>query len=175
MLNRSDIWGSRDSLCLKGTKTRSSLGAKLFKSCSGQSMRGFFLNGPNGKCLREFLMHHHVFTDVVQKYYAEVDKGDVDGVVALFEVDAEYSRPGYAHLSGREAIKSFYVDDRIIESGMHNIESIVSDSGTVAVEGSFKGTVRGGTDAEVKFADFFWPGPNGLIKKRRTYFYAPLI
>ena len=89
-------------------------------------------------------MQHLMFTDVVQKYYAEVDKGDVDEVVALFEVDAEYSRPGYAHMSGRGAIRSFYVDDRIIESGVHNIESIVSDSGTVAVEGSFKGTVRGG-------------------------------
>jgi ketosteroid isomerase-like protein len=120
-------------------------------------------------------MHHHVFTDLVQKYYAEVDKGDVERVVALFEVDAEYSRPGYAHMSGREAIRSFYVDDRIIESGVHNVESIVSDPGTVAVEGSFKGTVRGGTEAEVKFADFFWLGPNGLIKKRRTYFYAPLV
>jgi ketosteroid isomerase-like protein len=120
-------------------------------------------------------MQHLVFTDVVQKYYVEVDKGDVDGVVGLFEVDAEYSRPGYAHLRGREAIRSFYSDDRIIESGMHIIESIVSDFGTVAVEGSFTGTVRGGADAEVKFADFFRPGPNGLIKKRRTYFYTPLI
>lgn len=117
----------------------------------------------------------HVFTDLVQKYYAEVDKGDVEGVVALFEVDAEYCRPGYAHMRGREAIRSFYADDRIIESGVHSVESIVSDPGTVAVEGSFKGTVRGGTEAEVKFADFFWPGPNGLIKKRRTYFYAPLV
>ena len=54
-------------------------------------------------------MQHLVFTDVVQKYYAEVDKGDVDEVVALFEVDAEYSRPGYAHMSGRGAIRSFYV------------------------------------------------------------------
>ena len=80
----------------------------------------------NGKCPREILMHH-VFTDLVQKYYAEVDKGDVEGVVALFEVDAEYSRPGYAHMSGREAIRSFYADDRIIESGVHNVESIVSD------------------------------------------------
>ncbi len=116
-----------------------------------------------------------VFTDLVQKYYAEVDKGDVEGVVALFEVDAEYSRPGYSHMSGREAIRSFYADDRIIESGVHNVESIVSDSGTVAVEGSFKGTVRGGTQAQVEFADFFWPGPNGLIKKRRTYFFVPLV
>ena len=58
---------------------------------------------------------------------------------------------------------------------MHNVESIVSDPGAVAVEGSFKGTVRGGAEAEVKFADFFWPGPNGLIKKRRTYFYVPLV
>jgi hypothetical protein len=120
-------------------------------------------------------MHRLVFTDVVQKYYAEVDKGDVDEVVALFEVDAEYSRPGYAHMSGREAIRSFYVDDRVVESGLHNIESIVSDSGRVAVEGSFKGTVRGGADADISFADFFSPGRNGLIKKRRTYFYAPLV
>ena len=36
-------------------------------------------------------MQNLVFTDVVQKYYAELDKGDIDGVVALFEVDAEYS------------------------------------------------------------------------------------
>lgn len=120
-------------------------------------------------------MQHTVFTDVVQKYYVAVDNADVDGLVALFEADAEYSRPGYAQLSGREAIRSFYVADRIIESGMHNIESIVSDSGVVAVEGCFKGTVRGGANAEVEFADFFWPGPNGLIKKRRTYFYTPLI
>ena len=46
-------------------------------------------------------MQHLVFTDVVQKYYAEVDKGDVDRVVALFEVDAEYSRPGYGQMSRR--------------------------------------------------------------------------
>lgn len=120
-------------------------------------------------------MLHTDFTDVVQTYYAAVDKGEVDRVVALFELGAEYSRPGYAHMSGREAIRSFYVDDRIIESGEHDIESIISDSGTIAVEGSFKGTVRGGSDAEIEFADFFWRGPNGLIKKRRTYFYAPLV
>jgi hypothetical protein len=58
---------------------------------------------------------------------------------------------------------------------VHYVESIVSDPGTVAVEGSFKGTVRGGANAEVKFANFFWAGPNGLIKKRRTYLYAPLV
>ena len=118
---------------------------------------------------------HQLFTDLVQKYYAEVDKGDVEAVVALFEVDAEYFRPGYAQMSGRNAIKSFYVDDRIIESGVHTVESMVSDPATVAVEGSFRGTLRGGTEAEVLFADFFQLGPNGLIKKRRTYFYAPLI
>ena len=137
-------------------------------------MPGFLLNGSDGKSREEFVVQHD-FADLVQRYYAEVDKGDVEGVVALFEVDAEYSRPGYALMSGREAIKSFYSDDRIIESGVHNVESIVSDPKTVAVEGSFKGTVRGGTEAEVQFADFFWPGPNGLIKKRRTYFYAPLV
>lgn len=116
-----------------------------------------------------------IFADLVQRYYAVVDKGDVEEVVALFEVDAEYSRPGYARMSGREAIRSFYAEDRIIESGVHNVESIVSGGETVAVEGSFNGTVRGGTNVEVKFADFFCPGPNGLIKKRRTYFYAPLV
>ena len=136
-------------------------------------MRGVLLNGSAGKS-EEFVVQH-VFADLVRKYYAEVDTGDVEEIVALFEVDAEYFRPGYARMSGREAIRSFYADDRIIDSGAHNVESIVSDSGTVAVEGSFKGTVRGGTEVEVEFADFFWPGPNGLIKKRRTYFYAPLV
>jgi SnoaL-like domain len=96
-------------------------------------------------------MQHPSCLPIVQKYYAEVDKGVVDEVVGLFEVDAEYSRPAYAHMNGREAIRSFYADDRMIESGVHNSESIVSDSKTVAVEGSFKGTVRGA-------------GPNGLIR-----------
>lgn len=151
------------------------LGTKLFQSRTGQAMPDFWLNGSTGKCPREFLMQYLDFTDVVQMYYAEVDKGDVDGIIALFEVDAEYSRPGYAHLNGRDAIRSFYVDGRIIESGKHNIESIVFDSGTVAVEGSFEGIVRGGKAADARFADFFRPGPNGLIGKRCTYFYAPLI
>ena len=118
---------------------------------------------------------HHNFTELVERYYTKVDKGDIEGIVALFEVDSEYSRPGYARMSGREAIKSFYVDDRIIESGVHNLESIVADRATVAVEGTFKGIVRGGKETEVRFAEFFWSGPNGLIKKRRTYFYAPLV
>jgi ketosteroid isomerase-like protein len=115
------------------------------------------------------------FADLVKQYYAEIDKGDIDRVIALFEVDAEYSRPGYAQMSGRDAIRSFYVDDRIIESGAHTVESTIYDAGTVAVTGSFKGVVRGGTQVEVKYADFFWSGPNGLIKKRCTYFYAPQV
>ena len=106
-------------------------------------------------------MQNLLFTDVVQKYYAELDKGDVDEVVALFEVDAEYSRPGYAHMSGRDAIRSFYVDDRIIESGVHNIESIVSNSRTVAVEGSFKGTVRGGPMSKLSLPNSSGPAQTG--------------
>jgi ketosteroid isomerase-like protein len=123
----------------------------------------------------EISTHQRAFADLVKQYYAEIDNGDLDRVVALFEVDAEYFRPGYEQMSGRDAIRSFYVDDRIIESGVHTVESIVSDAGTVAVAGSFKGIVRGGTEVEVKFAEFFRPGPNGLIKKRRTYFYAAQV
>lgn len=120
-------------------------------------------------------MQQLAFIDLVQRYYAEVDNRDFDRVVALFEVDADYYRPGYGQMSGREAIRSFYLADRVIESGVHNVESIIGDSGTVAVEGSFNGTVRGGTEIEVRFAEFFCAGPNGLIKKRRTYFYAPQV
>ncbi len=120
-------------------------------------------------------VQHLAFADIVQQYYADVDNRDFDRVVALFEVDADYFRPGYGQMSGREAIRSFHVDNRIIESGVHNVESIVSGAGTVAVEGSFSGTVRGGIEIEVRVAEFFWPGPNGLIKKRRTYFYAPQV
>ncbi len=124
----------------------------------------------------ETSMQNLAFIDLVQQYYVEVDNRDFDRVVALFEVDADYYRPGYGQMSGRKAILSFYLADRIIESGVHNIESIIGDSsGTVAVEGSFKGIVRGGTEVEVKFAEFFRAGPNGLIKKRRTFFFAPLV
>ncbi|MGV0602986.1 nuclear transport factor 2 family protein [Mycolicibacterium sp. XJ1904] len=120
-------------------------------------------------------MQQPAFTDVVQKYYAEVDGGDVNAVMELFESDAEYARPGYSPMSGREAIRRFYEVDRVIVSGQHTIDSLVIDSGTVAVEGRFRGTLRGGVDADIKFADFFSLGPNGLIKRRQTYFYAPLV
>jgi ketosteroid isomerase-like protein len=115
------------------------------------------------------------FTDLVQKYYTEVDNGDYDRVVALYEVDAQYFRPGYPPLNGREAIRSFYVTDRIITAGVHFIQTIVCNAETVAVEGRFKGTLRGGISTDVKFADFFLRGPHGLIWDRRTYFYSALI
>ena len=60
-------------------------------------------------------MQHLIFTDVIQKYLAKVDKGDVDGVVELFEVDAESDPPiGFNYLgrlgaaaSGLDALSGF--------------------------------------------------------------------
>ncbi|SLE02792.1 nuclear transport factor 2 family protein [Mycobacteroides abscessus] len=120
-------------------------------------------------------MQQITLTDVVRRYYIEVDNGDVDRIMGLFEIDAEYCRPGYAPLKGRKEIRLFYLNKRVIQSGKHDIKTIISDSGMVAIEGEFKGTLRSGADMIARFADFFWPGPNGLIQKRRTYFYTALV
>jgi steroid Delta-isomerase len=115
------------------------------------------------------------YPETVRRYYALVDDNDTDGLLALFSPDAEYRRPGYEPLVGRERIEEFYRSERVIADGRHAIEELVSAGGTAAVRGSFSGTLRDGAPVEAGFADFFRFAPDGRFAGRTTYFYAPLV
>jgi ketosteroid isomerase-like protein len=111
----------------------------------------------------------------VRDYYRLVDSGDVVGLVRLFAPDAEYHRPGYDKLTGHAELERFYREDRVIESGTHNLSKIVADGREVAVHGTFEGVLRDGTKTSVRFADFFSLTRAGTFALRDTFFYAPLV
>lgn len=111
----------------------------------------------------------------VREYYRLVDAHDVHGLVALFAPNAVYRRPGYDPLEGHAALQAFYENDRVIESGAHTVEHEVVDGDSVAVHGRFEGTLRDGSSASLRFADFYTVDADGLFATRDTFFFAPLV
>lgn len=114
-------------------------------------------------------------TETIRRYYKLVDRGDVDGLVELFAERAVYQRPGYAPIVGRIQLDEFYSNQRMIDSGRHAVVKIVVDAGNVAVEGTFAGTLKDGSEVGLRFADFFVVDENLLIRARNTYFFTPMV
>jgi ketosteroid isomerase-like protein len=113
--------------------------------------------------------------NAVRRYYELVDEGDVPGLVALFDEDAVYHRPGYPPLRGKEELTRFYSGQRVIKEGRHTLEALVAADDGVAVHGHFKGVLHSGEAAETRFADFFRFAPDGTFSRRDTFFFVPLI
>lgn len=111
----------------------------------------------------------------VRRYYELVDQGDVDGLVALFDPDAVYHRPGYPPLRGAAELSRFYTSQRVIREGRHTLDTVVAHGDAVAVHGAFHGTLHSGATVETRFADFFRCHPDGTFARRDTFFFAPLI
>jgi ketosteroid isomerase-like protein len=110
--------------------------------------------------------------ELVTAYYAAVDAGDLEGLLALFDEEAVYRRPGYPPLEGRGALQAFYASDRIIAEGRHTISRVLVDGDLVATEGSFCGTARDGRPLAIRFSEVFRCA-SGRIVERSTYFDAP--
>ncbi len=113
--------------------------------------------------------------NTVRRYYELVDRGDVPGLVALFDPAAVYHRPGYPPLCGKEELLRFYSSQRVIKEGRHTLGTIVVTDDEIAVHGSFDGTLHNGDTVHTRFADFFRCGPEGTFTRRDTFFFVPLI
>ncbi|WP_040155409.1 nuclear transport factor 2 family protein [Mobilicoccus massiliensis] len=111
----------------------------------------------------------------VETYYRLVDADDVDGLVELFAPDSVYRRPGYEPLVGHDALRAFYEGERVIESGTHTVDHTVVGEDSVAVHGRFEGTLRDGSSASLRFADFYTFDDDGRFATRDTFFFAPLV
>lgn len=114
-------------------------------------------------------------TEAVRRYYALVDAGDVEGVVACFAEEAVYHRPGYAPMVGRAALATFYGGERVIADGRHEIDDLLADGARVAVRGRFVGSLKDGSEASVGFADFWVLDADERAVTRHTYFEAPVV
>lgn len=111
----------------------------------------------------------------VRTYYRLVDDNDVAGLVGLFAEDAVYHRPGYPALRGHDALRGFYRDERVIERGRHELETVLVHGSRVGVHGTFRGVLRDGREVSLRFADFFELTPAVTFARRDTFFFAPMV
>lgn len=111
----------------------------------------------------------------VRRYYRLVDDNDIAGLLELFAESAEYARPGYDVLSGRQEIHAFYSGTRVIAQGRHTLRRIVVEGREAAVHGNFHGTLRDGSEVSLRFADFFRLDDSGLFRRRDTFFFSPMV
>jgi steroid delta-isomerase len=112
--------------------------------------------------------------EIVRSYYRLVDACDYARMLELFADDAVYRRPGYAPLVGKSALAEFYLAVRVIDSGRHELLSILVQDDSAAVQGRFTGRLKDGTEVSLNFADFF-RFHGGRIVERNTYFDAPAV
>src|SRR5262245_9413712 len=98
---------------------------------------------------------------LIRHYYTCVDNSDVDGLVALFQPDAIYSRPGYPAMKGRADMAACYRGGRKFRAGSHDFTAVLDTGTHVAVHGEFRGELHDGTPMDLRFADFFEIGEDG--------------
>jgi ketosteroid isomerase-like protein len=110
----------------------------------------------------------------IRAYFDAVDANDFVRVLEQFDPDAVYERPGYPPLEGRDRLRTFFIEERIIATGRHDIEGIVVDGEQVTAWGSFTGTSRTGGALNEGWCDVY-QFHDGRIARRRTYFYRPAV
>ncbi|WP_135828874.1 ester cyclase [Halorussus halobius] len=104
----------------------------------------------------------------VRDYYDYVDAEEYESLFDLFADDVTYDRPGQSSLSGMAEFREFYLEDRPLEDGSHELHDVVAAGDTVAVRGEFSG-VQDGSEVSFGFADFHRFDDEGRIAERWTY------
>src|SRR5215469_286709 len=99
-------------------------------------------------------MVHERLARLAYDYYSHVDAGRVPELLALFHDDVVYRRGRDVVVNGKEALRRFYEEERVIASGRHDLECVAVDDEWVAVRGRATGTLRSGDPFSVDFADF---------------------
>lgn len=112
--------------------------------------------------------------DLIVSLFSHIDRQEWDGLAELLSADVAYERPGYAPFIGLDRVLTFYREERIIVSGAHELQWIVVDGDVAACAGRFRGVLKDGTAADVRFADVY-EFENRVIKKRTSYFFSPSI
>lgn len=113
-------------------------------------------------------------SNLIMRLFEIIDGRTWDDLKHVFAEDCLYIRPGYEPLVGLRAVEHFYRFDRIVASGQHDIERVVSDSEAAACWGRFQGRSRSGQLLNEGFADGYVIRAARLVE-RRTYFFRPAI
>lgn len=104
----------------------------------------------------------------LESYYEYVDAAEYDALFDLFAEDIVYHRPGADPIRGKDAFERFYLEDRPLEDGTHEIHEYLLDGDRVCVRGHFDGLLDG-DPITFGFADIHRFGEDGVVERRWTY------
>lgn len=105
--------------------------------------------------------------ELARDYYKCIDRNEYEKIFDLFSEDIVYQRPGQPTIIGIDDLRRFYLEERPLSTGEHEIDSIVVDNQIVAVRGQFSGT-QNGSPTIFGWADFH-QFEDGVITVRHTY------
>jgi ketosteroid isomerase-like protein len=111
---------------------------------------------------------------LIQHLFQSIDTQQWDKLPRFFTPEVTYERPGYDPLVGLEQMLHFYRMVRVIASGTHTLEQVVSDEGRGACWGRFVGVHKDGSPLDERFADVY-TFADGKIATRRSYFFRPAV
>jgi ketosteroid isomerase-like protein len=110
----------------------------------------------------------------VEAMFASIDASDWDALRELLHPEVVYERPGYPRFVGRARVLEFYRYERIVVSGHHEIEGVIVAGETAVSWGTMRGTLKDGSETEVRFADICWFA-DARIRTRRSYFFQAAV
>ncbi|MFE0013742.1 nuclear transport factor 2 family protein [Mesorhizobium sp. NPDC059054] len=107
--------------------------------------------------------------DQIVRYYQDVDRQDIDAVMALFAEEAIYVRAD-ARYVGRAEIEHFYRNLRMIR-GVHTLDRTCPQESAkrVFVTGQFEGQGANQTSRLVRFTDVWEFDDQDKVLRRETY------
>jgi hypothetical protein len=110
----------------------------------------------------------------IRELFAVIDAARWDDLAAFFVGEVVFERPGYEPIVGLDALLRFYREERIIVTGKHFVEQVVTSTAAGACWGRIECVLRDGSRAEERFADtYLFDG--GRISHRRSHFFRPAV
>jgi ketosteroid isomerase-like protein len=109
---------------------------------------------------------------LVQALLTAIDHQDWESLSKLLSADTIYEVSGFPRFEEKSAVMDYYENTRPIKSGIHTIESIITDGDRGVCCGHFVGVKKDGESVDLLFADEI-SFENLKIKQRRVYFCQP--
>jgi len=113
-------------------------------------------------------------SDLILRMFKAIDSHDWVALEDIYHHDAVYERGGYVPFVGVNAIMEFYRTARVLATGEHRLDRIVTEDSCSACWGRFEGRKKNGADVNVMFADVYRV-ESGKIIFRRSHFFVALV
>lgn len=106
--------------------------------------------------------------------FRAIDSGEWSSLDSFFDRNVVYERPGYAPIVGVDRLLHFYRQERIVQSGRHELDGVVMENGRGACWGRFVGVAKDGSQLNEAFADTYVLA-DGRIIGRKSFFFKPAM